>query len=55
MGDDGHSRWRSCLVGWQILVFGLQRPQSCAVGKIFRQNAVVYVAAGKSADLIMLR
>ena len=38
-----------------ILVFGISRREASAIGRRYRQNAVVYVSYGRPAELIMLR
>jgi hypothetical protein len=38
-----------------VLAFGLSRAQAASIGRRFRQNAIVYVALGRPAELISLR
>jgi hypothetical protein len=38
-----------------MLVFGLSRAQAASIGRLFRQNAIVYVPLGRPAELVMLR
>jgi hypothetical protein len=38
-----------------ILAFGISRTEASAIGRKYRQNAVVYVSKGRPAELVMLR
>jgi Protein of unknown function (DUF3293) len=38
-----------------VLVFGISRTEAAAIGRRYRQNAVVYVPQGRPAELVMLR
>lgn len=38
-----------------ILAFELSRAEASAIGRRFRQNAIVYVRRGRPAELVMLR
>jgi hypothetical protein len=38
-----------------ILAFGISRTEASAVGRSYRQNAIVYVPQGRPAELVMLR
>jgi hypothetical protein len=38
-----------------VLVFGISRTEAAAIGRRYRQNAVVYVSQGRPAKLVMLR
>ena len=38
-----------------ILAFGISRTEASAIGRRYRQNAVVYVRRGRPAELVMLR
>jgi hypothetical protein len=38
-----------------LLAFGLSRREASAIGRRYRQNAVVYVPQGRPAELVMLR
>jgi hypothetical protein len=38
-----------------IFAFGISRTEASAIGRRFRQNAVVYVRRGRPAELVMLR
>jgi Protein of unknown function (DUF3293) len=38
-----------------IFAFGMSRVQAASVGRLFRQNAIVYVPLGRPAELVMLR
>jgi len=38
-----------------ILAFEISRAEASAIGRRFRQNAVVYVRRGRPAELVMLR
>jgi hypothetical protein len=38
-----------------IIAFGMSRVQAASIGRRFRQNAIVHVARGRPAELIMLR
>ncbi len=38
-----------------ILVFGISRTEASAIGRRYRQNAIVYVPRGRPAELVMLR
>jgi Protein of unknown function (DUF3293) len=38
-----------------ILAFGISRTEASAIGRRYRQNAVVYVSRGRPAELVMLR
>jgi hypothetical protein len=38
-----------------VLVFGLERSKAAALGRSFRQNAVVFVRIGRPAELVPLR
>jgi hypothetical protein len=38
-----------------ILAFGISRTEASAIGRRYRQNAIVYVPSGRPAELVMLR
>jgi hypothetical protein len=38
-----------------ILAFGISRTEASAIGRRYRQNAIVYVPLGRPAELVMLR
>ena len=38
-----------------ILAFEISRAEASAIGRKYRQNAVVYVPSGRPAELVMLR
>jgi hypothetical protein len=38
-----------------VLAFGISRVEASAIGRRYRQNAVVYVPQGRPAELVMLR
>ncbi len=38
-----------------VLAFGIARATAASVGRLFRQNAIVFVRNGKPAELLMLR
>jgi hypothetical protein len=38
-----------------IFVFGISRTEASAIGRRYRQNAIVYVPLGRPAELVMLR
>jgi hypothetical protein len=38
-----------------ILGFGISRTEASAIGRRYRQNAIVYVRLGRPAELVMLR
>jgi hypothetical protein len=38
-----------------IFAFGISRTEASAIGRRYRQNAVVYVSGGRPAELVMLR
>jgi hypothetical protein len=38
-----------------ILAFGISCTEASAIGRRYRQNAVVYVSRGRPAELVMLR
>jgi len=38
-----------------FLAFGISRTEASAIGRRFRQNALVYVRRGRPAELVMLR
>ncbi len=54
---EGEGRGR--IGGWppepSILAFGISRTEASAIGRRFRQNAVVYMPRGRPAELVMLR
>jgi hypothetical protein len=54
---EGEGRGRTG--GWppepSVLAFGISRTEASAIGRRFRQNAVVYVPRGRPAELVMLR
>jgi hypothetical protein len=38
-----------------IFAFGISRTEASAIGRRYRQNAIVYVPQGRPAELVMLR
>jgi hypothetical protein len=38
-----------------IFAFGISRTEASAIGRRYRQNAIVYVPLGRPAELVMLR
>ena len=38
-----------------IFAFGISRTEASAIGRRYRQNAIVYVRLGRPAELVMLR
>jgi hypothetical protein len=38
-----------------VLAFGISRTEASAIGRRYRQNAIVYVRLGRPAELVMLR
>ncbi len=38
-----------------IVAFGISRTEASAIGRRYRQNAIVYVPLGRPAELVMLR
>jgi hypothetical protein len=38
-----------------IFAFGISRMEASAIGRRYRQNAIVYVPLGRPAELVMLR
>jgi hypothetical protein len=38
-----------------VFAFGISRTEASAIGRRYRQNAIVYVPLGRPAELVMLR
>jgi Protein of unknown function (DUF3293) len=52
---DGRGRTEDWPPEPSILAFGISRAEASAIGRRYRQNAVVYVPQGRPAELVMLR
>ncbi len=52
VGEGGDGRWAPEV---SALVFGVTAREAAWIGRMFRQNAVVFAAVGKAARLVPLR
>jgi hypothetical protein len=50
-GRDPQGRWRA---ERSVLVIGISRPDAEVVGRVFEQNAIVFVEKGRSPELVLL-
>jgi hypothetical protein len=50
-GRDPQGRWKA---ERSVLVIGISRPDAEGVGRVFGQNAIVFVEKGRSPELVLL-
>jgi len=55
LGGEGRGRTGEWPPEPSVLAFGISRTEASAIGRRYRQNAIVYVRLGRPAELVMLR